>query len=396
LNEYKNEGEMKAGLRTSAQTAIVRAVHGQPGVTRAQVATEIGIPSGFAAETVTRLVAARLVTEAPAPATGMRGRPTTALRAHPDGPLVAAAAISHDTWQVAAVEIGAGMIASVSGEHDRDQDSVLSTVTAALDRMTARFGPRVRAAAVAVPGTVAGNRLVYAPNLAWSDVDLSALWPHYEPGREFLAGNDATFAGVAEARHGAGAGAGELVYLHLDAGIGGTVVEAGRAMRGTTGAAGEFGHMPFGHPLRRCRCGAIGCLNASVDGRAIARLLHQRVPADDVGYTRGVLASARAGQRDEIAAIRVVAGYLGRAIAGLVNGFDPHAVVFGGLGPQLLQLAAADVTAAYHRGLMSHRATPPPPVVPGRLGVDAALLGAADEAFDLLLTDEGLQAWTAA
>jgi hypothetical protein len=34
--------------------------------------------------------------------------------------------------------------------------------------------------------------------------------------------------------------------------------------------------------------------------------------------------------------------------------------------------------------------------VPGRLGADAALLGAADEAFDLLLTDEGLQAWTAA
>ncbi len=40
-------------------------------------------------------------------------------------------------------------------------------------------------------------------------------------------------------------------------------------------------------------------------------------------------------------------------------------------------------------------AIPPPPIVPARLGWDAPLLGAADEAFALLLTDEGLQAWAA-
>ena len=38
---------------------------------------------------------------------------------------------------------------------------------------------------------------------------------------------------------------------------------------------------------------------------------------------------------------------------------------------------------------------PPPPIVPARLGPDAPLLGAADEAFALLLTDEGQQAWAA-
>ena len=48
---------MRGGLRTSAQTAITCAVHDHPGVTRAEVAAQIGIPSGFAAETVARLVA---------------------------------------------------------------------------------------------------------------------------------------------------------------------------------------------------------------------------------------------------------------------------------------------------------------------------------------------------
>jgi hypothetical protein len=86
---------------------------------------------------------------------------------------------------------------------------------------------------------------------------------------------------------------------------------------------------------------------------------------------------------------RAVASSIGRGVAGLVNGLDPHLVVVGGLGPELLHIAADAVTAAYHDGLMAFRAIPPPPIVPARLGWDAPLLGAADEAFALLLTDEG-------
>jgi predicted NBD/HSP70 family sugar kinase len=284
-------------------------------------------------------------------------------------------------------------VAATQRPHRRDQARVLGAVTAELSQVSSRFGSRVRAAAVAVPGTVAGGELVYAPGLGWHSVDLSALWPGCEPGEEFVAGNDASLAGVAESRHGAGAGAGATVYLHLDAGLGGALVEAGRTVRGATGAAGEFGHMPFGKPARRCRCGARGCWNTSVDGRAVARLLHQRIPADDVSYFRGVLASARAGQPAALSAIRTVGSSIGRGIAGLVNGLDPHLVVVGGLGPDLLHIAAGEVTAAYHDGLMAFRATPPPPVLPARLGPDGPLLGAADEAFARLLTDEGLQAW---
>src|SRR5579871_1316454 len=151
---------MRSGLRTSAQTAVTRAVHDNPGITRAEVAARVGIPSGFAAETVARLVAGRLVCERPAPATGKRGRPTTSLHAHPDGPLVAAAAISHDSWQVAAVELGGTKVAATRRPHHRSQDLVLDAVTAELGRLSRRFGARVRAAAVAVPGPVVGHELV--------------------------------------------------------------------------------------------------------------------------------------------------------------------------------------------------------------------------------------------
>ena len=215
---------MRGGRPESAQTAVARAVHDHPGMTRAGVAVQIGIPSGFAAETVARLVAGRLISERPALATGRRGRPTTSLHAHPDGPLVAVAAITHDTWQVAAVELGGTKVAATQRPHHRNQARVLGAVSAELSQLSRRFGTRVRAAAVAVPGTVAGSELVHAPGLGWRSVDLSALWPHYEPGWEFVVGNDASLAGVAESRHGAAAGAGTLVYLHLDAGLGGALV----------------------------------------------------------------------------------------------------------------------------------------------------------------------------
>jgi predicted NBD/HSP70 family sugar kinase len=338
LGEYNER--VKAGYRTSAQAAVLRAVHDHPGVTRAQVAAEIAIPSGFAAETVARLVTAKLIAERPAPATGRRGRPTTALGAHPNGPLVAAAAVGPETWQVAAVELGGAMTAATARAHDGDQDRVLGAVAAELERIRDRFGARVRAAAVAVPGTVAGSRLVLASGLSWHEVDLSVLWQHHEPGNEFVVGNDASLAGVAEARRVPGFGSGTMLYLHVADGIGGAVVESGRAVTGATGAAGEFGHMPFGDPAQRCRCGAAGCWNTSIDGPALARLLPGSATGDGDGGLRHVLASARAGDPGALSAVRTVGRSIGRGVAGLVNGIDPHLVVVGGLGPELLGIAA--------------------------------------------------------
>src|ERR1700742_440247 len=304
--------------RTSAQTTLLRAVHERPGVTRAVVAHDLGMPSGFTAETVARLVAARLLSEEPAPPTGSRGRPTTLLRAHPDGPLAAVATITQETWTVAVTELGGTQLTTATGTHahHHDQDEVLGAVTAQLSVAARRFGARIRAAAVSVPGTVVGSQLVYAPNLGWHEVDLSGLWPRYHPELPLIAGNAATCAAVAESRHGAGVGAGTMVYLHLAAGIGGAVVEGDRVVAGATGAAGEFGHMPFGDPAVRCRCGAMGCWNTTLDGGALARALGQPVPADEVSFTRRLLAAARGREPDALDAVHGLARSLGRGAAG--------------------------------------------------------------------------------
>ena len=154
-------------------------------------------------------------------------------------------------------------------------------------------------------------------------------------GRALVAGNDASFAAIAEARRGAAVGAGSVLHLYMDAGIGGAVIEGGRLVLGATGTAGEFGHMPFGDPAQQCRCGARGCWDTTLDGAALARALKQPQPADEVSYVRQVLAAARAAPvapHEEVAAAQQMASSAGRGVAGLVNAFDPDIVTFGGLG----------------------------------------------------------------
>jgi predicted NBD/HSP70 family sugar kinase len=384
-----------ASARSSTAIGVLRAVHAEPGITRARLARELGISSGLASETVARLVGSSVVAEGPARATGSRGRPTGSVGPHPRGPVAAVAAISHESWEVATVVLGGEVHTYEMQRHDRDRSSVFEGVGDALNGVCARYGTSVRAIVVSLSGTVSGMRLVQAPNLGWQDVELSMLAPRTAASVPFLAGNDATFSAIADARRGAAVGSASSVHLYMDSGIGGALLDGGQLVAGARGMAGEFGHMPFGSPAVRCRCGAHGCWNTALDGQALARHLGESVPADGVSYSREVLAAARAGVGPPRRAVRDAALALGRGTAALVNALDPELVTFGGLAPELLEVAGDRVHEGYHDGLMGARAEVAPALAPSTLGGRAPLVGAGEHAFDHILTDRALAAWRA-
>jgi predicted NBD/HSP70 family sugar kinase len=88
-----------------------------------------------------------------------------------------------------------------------------------------------------------------------------------------------------------------------------------------------------------------------------------------------------------------VARSIGTGAAGLVNALDPSIVTLGGLGRDLLEIASDQVYPAYLAGLMQFRRPVAPPLVAASLGDDAPLIGAAEEAFATVLSDDGLRAW---
>src|SRR4029078_9160233 len=104
----------------------------------------------------------------------------------------------------------------------------------------------LRSIAVSVAGTVSGARLVQFTSRGWNDVDLSVLTAKIPARRgiRLLLGNDATLAGLAEARTGAARSAATALYLIVAQGIGGTLVVNGGPLTGAPRGAGEEARRP--------------------------------------------------------------------------------------------------------------------------------------------------------
>ena len=271
------------------QTAsdVLTQVARQPGITRAAVARTLRLSTGSATEVTARLRDVHLLTEVPAPSQG-RGRPTTLLRPHPKGPVVLALDLRQSSWRSAVVALDGSLQHQESKRHrSRRPQVVLNNLRREVEQTRQRYGARLQIVSLAVPGTIRDNHLMQAPTLEWAELDLAPVTAGL--GLPLLAGNDATLSGVAEARTGAAAGAGTAVHLIVEVGIGGTLLIDGVPAQGASGAGGEYGHMPLGDRSRTCPCGARGCWDLEIDGRALARHLKQPTPDDPVSYTEEVL-----------------------------------------------------------------------------------------------------------
>jgi predicted NBD/HSP70 family sugar kinase len=373
------------GLRTASLLRVLRAVHDAPAPpTRALVTRQLGLGRGTATVLVAELKDRALLAEADtAAARSGPGRPTAQLVPHPAGPVVLAAAITHDGWTVDAVELGGGTVHELSGGHDRRRGvAVLDTAAAACRTLTARLGHRVRAFALSLPATVHGDRVAQASILGWDDVE--ALGPFASLGVPSALANDATAAGIGEARRGAARGRDVVLHVHADAGVGGTLLLDGRPARDAQGAGGEFGHMPLAGGDGRCRCGATGCWDLDVGNLALVgtsgRMSVRRAAAR-------VLDRARAGDPEALDRVGRVAAALGRGVGALVNGHDPELVTLSGVAATIAGLMPDRLGQAYGDALMRFRRAAPPPLTRSVLDGRGQRIGTAELAFDHLLTE---------
>jgi predicted NBD/HSP70 family sugar kinase len=352
----------------------------------------LGLSSGSATDITARLKRLRLLDEAGSPPTGERGRPSPMLVPHPDGPVVCAVDISHERWRISVAELGGGVVEQASGRHaTRRPDAVLGHLRETVNGVYQRYPGRLGAVSVAVAGTVRGTDVVQAAGLRWRNVSLESL--RIQPGMPLLVGNDATLAGLAEARRGAGARARVVLHLIVAVGVGGTLVVDGTPVDGTTGAGGEFGHLPFGDPGRSCPCGARGCWDLEVGGRAMARLLGEPPPRNPRTRAEQVIATAAVDPAARLA-VQATARALGRGIGGLVNATDPDVVTLSGLAVEIMQSAPGELESGYRAALMRFHRSSPPALTTTTLGSHSQLTGAVDRGFDAVLTPDGLDAWS--
>ena len=166
-----------------------------------------------------------------------------------------------------------------------------------------------------------------------------------------MIGNDAEFGALGEWAYGAGRGESNLIYIKVGTGVGAGLLLDGHIYRGTTGSAGEIGHITIQENGPLCTCGNHGCLEAMAGGQAIARKAQEAIQAGRRTQLSAISPNnihavdvAAAAQRGDLVAQQIIAEagiYLGIAVASLVNLFNPSIVVIGGgvsqLGDMLLE-----------------------------------------------------------
>ncbi|MGD0242140.1 MAG: ROK family transcriptional regulator [Streptosporangiaceae bacterium] len=403
----RNEGAAttSAELRTHNLARLLRAVHDGGGqLTRAELTRQLSLARGTATVLVRDLAGRQLIEELSSPADApkglkvprTRGRPTGVPSAHPRGPVALAVDLRDDSFTTAIFELTGRC--TVLDRREREAVSGAGMLAEVADRLKIyrrEFGDRIVGVGVAVPSPVSAGQMVQPTLPDWQDLDVAgALGAIDEDEGLILVGNDATLAGLAEARRGVLRGVSVALHLHVATGIGGVLLAGGQPVTGAHGSAGEFGHMPLTGGSEPCRCGSVGCWELDAGARGLLRAVGQSEEGDRMVRAEQIIAAAGTdpgcGQ-----ALDRAAGALGRGIGALVNAQDPEAVGLSGLAAEVYEAAPAAVQAGYLATLMRFRRAAPPALLSSTLGDLGALTGASELVFDAFLTARGLGGWPA-
>jgi predicted NBD/HSP70 family sugar kinase len=393
-----------AELRAHNLARLLRAVHDGAGqLTRAELTRQLSMARGTATVLVRELAGRQLIEELPSPADSpadvrvqrTRGRPTGVPSAHPYGPVALAVDLRDDSFTLACFELtGRGAVLDRQERDTRSGTAMLADVAARLTIRRRQFGDRVIGIGVAVPSPLSGGTMVQPTLSDWQDVDVAGVLGllTQEAAGPVLAGNDATLAGLAEARRGVLRGVPVALHLHVATGIGGVLLAGGQPVTGARGSAGEFGHMPLAGGSDPCRCGSTGCWELDAGARGLLRAAGLGEQGDRMVQATRVIAAA-ADDPGCARALAQVAGALGRGIGALVNAQDPEVVGLSGLAAEIIAAAPNAVRTAYLAALMRFRRPQAPVLLPSTLGDLGTLTGASELVFDAFLTPRGLGAW---
>jgi glucokinase len=245
---------------------------------------------------------------------------------------------------------------------------------------------------VGSPGPLDPQRgvILFSSNLAVKDFplgpELSRRWD-----RPVLVWNDVRVGGYGEYHLGAGRGHRNVLAAFVGTGIGGCVIVDGKVVEGSTGNAGEIGHIAMRRRGPLCGCGRHGCLEALASRTAIAARIRKairkgassRVAAELVNKpgdrikSKELAAAYASGDTLVLREVHRAAHELGRGLGGLVNVLEPDVVIIGGGVAEALGKPYLDaITLAARRQILSDPGGTIP-IVLAELGDDAGVLGAA-------------------
>jgi predicted NBD/HSP70 family sugar kinase len=385
-------GQRSETVRRANLSAIVRELHVHGPLSRSDLVARTGLTRSAIRGLIGELATADLVSEERAVPLGTPGRPSPLVHLNPDAAVVLALEIAVDSLAAALVGLGGEVFELLRVERPRGHSTVDDIVADLAELAGTIQGRHPTSELIGIGVTVVGlvrrtdGQVAMAPNLGWRDVPLvDVLAAALDTSEPIWIANDAELGALAEVRRGAAVGESDILYISGEVGVGGGAIVDGRPLLGAAGYAGEVGHIPVNPNGTACRCGSVGCWETEVgEGALLRRAGHP--PGGGPDAVEAVIAEARDGSPAALSAFDDVGHWLGIGLAGLINILNPRLVLLGGRFGRIHPFVATTL-----EGELDRRVLPAPRrlvrVVPTALGVDAPLLGAAELAFEPLLTD---------
>ena len=133
-----------------------------------------------------------------------------------------------------------------------------------------------------------------------------------------------------------------MLFLNVAWGLGMGMIIDGKLSYGKSGFSGEIGHFPLLDNDQICQCGKTGCLETGASGSALHRIIMEKLRegrssslsdkfnANEEISLEDIMAAVEEEDVLAIETVEEIGSTLGRAIAGLINLFNPELVVIGG------------------------------------------------------------------
>jgi predicted NBD/HSP70 family sugar kinase len=324
-------------------------------ISRADLARYSGLQRSTVSAITEQLISEQWITEG-ALGHAPRGRKPRFLHLNSERAGIIGVDVRPRITTLALTDLNARILTQDSLPTPEDPQTFLSALSERIENLR-RSQPQIfcEGIGVGLPGRVdpKTQRLIFAPNLGWPDVDIKRAHtvdikkPLEEAtGISVEVDNAANACALFETWYGKHSeGVHDLIALTVSEGIGTGIIADGELLRGSTGMAAEFGHVSLSEDGPRCRCGNDGCWEVYASNTAAVDYYAKITGGGRGGRQDGasptfdsLLRLCELGDSKATEAVDRQAHYLGVGVAMLITSFAPSLIV-----------VAAEVTRVWSR-----------------------------------------------